>query len=93
MTSIGIYAFSGCDQLSSIYIGNSVTTLGGDLFWNCSALSTVTIPSSVTRIDENAFYNCSSLTDVTFNGKTLEEVQEMSNYPWGISDTSVIRAG
>lgn len=70
-----------------------MASIGSDVFWNCSALSTVTIPSSVTRIDENAFYNCSSLTDVTFNGKTLEEIQAMSNYPWGITDTSVIRAG
>ena len=90
VTSIDYGAFFGCDSLTGINIGNCVTSLGSDLFWNCTALSTLTIPSSVESIGENAFYNCSSLTDVTFNGKTLEQVRAMNQYPWGISDTSII---
>ena len=27
-----------------------------------------------------------------FKGKTLYEVQQMANYPWGISNTSIIHA-
>lgn len=92
VTSIDYGAFFGCDSLTGINIGNCVTSLGSDLFWNCTALSTLTIPSSVESIGENAFYNCSALTDVTFNGKTLEQVRAMNQYPWGISDTSIIHA-
>lgn len=90
VTGIDYGAFFGCDSLTGINIGNCVTSLGSDLFWNCTALSTLTIPSSVESIGENAFYNCSALTDVTFNGKTLEQVRAMNQYPWGISDTSII---
>ena len=58
-------AFSYCTSLSSVTIGNSVTSIGGCAFEGCSLLTSVTIPDSVTSIDEYAFDCCSSLTSVT----------------------------
>ena len=55
-------------------------------------MTNINIPDSVTNIEAFAFFGCTSLTSVTFEGKTLNEVKRMNNYPWGIKDTSVIKA-
>ena len=65
VTTIGVNAFSDCDNLASVTIPNSVTTIGEEAFSLCSALTSVTIGNSVTTIGNNAFYNCSALTSVT----------------------------
>ena len=54
--------FEGCSNLTSIVIGNSVTSIGDYAFQSCSALTSIVIPNSVTTIDDHAFYNCSNLT-------------------------------
>ena len=59
------YAFGGCTGLTSVTIGNSVTSIGGDAFYDCYGLTSVTIGEGVTNIGGYAFYNCSGLTSVT----------------------------
>lgn len=66
--------------------------IGDYTFAICTALKTVRIGSGVTRIGEDAFSRCPALEAVYFNGKTKAEVEAMENYPWGIEDTSVIKA-
>ena len=90
VTSIGWNAFFECNGLTSVTIGNCVTSIGEGAFFDCSGLTSVTIPSSMTSIKDGAFTQCNGLTSVTFQGKTLAQVQAMSNYPWGIEDTSII---
>ena len=90
MTTIGEGAFEGCGGLTSLTIPNSVTSIGGNAFRGCDALTSVTIPDSVTSIGEDAFDGCYELTIITFQGKTIAQVQEMDNYPWGIDDVSII---
>ncbi len=58
-------AFSGCSNLSSITIPNSVTNIGEWAFGSCSGLTLVTIPNSVTSIGSYAFSYCSGLTSIT----------------------------
>ena len=43
VNSIGLYAFVGCDGLTSITIPISVTTIEGDAFYNCENLESVYI--------------------------------------------------
>ena len=66
-------AFSGCSGLTSVTIGNGVTTIGDRAFFGCSGLTSVTIPDSVTTIDDYAFYNCSGLTSITL-GKGITKI-------------------
>ena len=63
ITSIGIGAFSHCENLTSITIPESVTTIEYNAF-SYSGLTSVVIPNSVTSIGYNAFYDCTSLTSV-----------------------------
>ena len=79
--SIGDSAFSGCYRLTSVTIGNSVTSIGGHAFDGCP-IETATIPttaiSSIPKIKlktviittgesigSDAFDGCYSLTSVT----------------------------
>ena len=59
------YAFSNCSSLTSITIGNSVTSIGTYAFSECTKLTSITIPGSVTSIGDSAFRGCSSLTSIT----------------------------
>ena len=65
--SIGAYAFQGCTNLTSVTIGNRVTSLGNCAFSGCTSLTSVIIPNNVTSIGTDAFNSCSSLTNVTIS--------------------------
>ena len=61
----GSYAFYGCSGLTSVTIGNSVTSIQYGAFHGCSGLTSVTIPDSVTSIESYAFYGCSGLMSIS----------------------------
>ncbi|MDR1682777.1 MAG: leucine-rich repeat domain-containing protein [Candidatus Symbiothrix sp.] len=63
-TSIGVYAFADCSNLTEITIPTSVTSIGAYAFAGCSSLTEFTIPASVTSVEAGAFYACSSLTEI-----------------------------
>ena len=58
-------AFSGCSNLYSIVIPNSVTSIGDYAFRSCRYLQTVKIPNSVTSIGASAFEGCSYFYSIT----------------------------
>lgn len=90
MTSIGYRVFGNCRGLTSVTIPDSVTSIGNEAFNGCDGLTSVTIGSGVNNIGVYAFTGDTALEEVFFRGKTNEEIQAMANYPWGISDTSII---
>ena len=58
-------AFFNCRGLTSVTIGNSVTSIGSNAFSGCSGLTSITIPDNVTSIGGSAFLGCSGLTSIT----------------------------
>ena len=66
LTFLNGYEFHGCENLASIIIPTSVTSIGYNAFAYCYNLTTVTIPEFVTYIDYNVFYN-SGLTTLNYN--------------------------
>ena len=69
--SIGDFAFSECNSLTSIIIPDSVTSIGYSTFSECKSLTNINIPDSVTSIGDFAFSGCDSLTSINIpNGVT-----------------------
>jgi len=64
VTTIGIYAFDSCINLTSVDLAG-IETIGTRGFFGCSAITSITIPQSVTSIGNAAFYSCSSLRNIT----------------------------
>lgn len=58
-------AFSNCTGLTSVTIGNNVSSIGGNAFNNCSGLTDIIIPNSITWIDDRAFDGCTGLSSIT----------------------------
>lgn len=65
VTTIGVYAFSGCTKLTNITIPNSVKNIFSNAFDDCISLTNITIPSSVTKMGNSIFSHCYNLTNVT----------------------------
>ena len=65
-------AFSGCTELTSITIPNSILRIGGWAFYGCTGLTSVSIPNSVTEIGSEAFSGCVRLTSVTIPNSVIK---------------------
>jgi hypothetical protein len=72
VTSIGWFAFSGCENLTSINIPSSVTSIGDSAFSDCINLTSINIPSSVTEIGYHAFAGCINLTSINIPSSVTE---------------------
>lgn len=57
-------AFRGRQELKSVTLPNSVTSIGGHAFDGCTGLKSVTLPDNVTSVGDWAFLKCTSLTNV-----------------------------
>lgn len=55
VTSIGVLAFSKCENITSFTMPNSLTIIGSSAFSGCSRLSSIDIPTSVQSIGDFAF--------------------------------------
>jgi hypothetical protein len=90
INTITAWTFYSETKLTNVYIPDSVVRIEADAFESNPNLTELIIPSSVNEIQSPNFMNSVSKS-LIFKGKTLEEVQAMENYPWGITDTSIIK--
>ena len=59
--TIGERAFDGKTKLTTLTLGEGVTSIGREAFRGCTNLPSVTLPNSLTSIGEYAFYGTASL--------------------------------
>ena len=57
-------AFCYCDNIKSVTLPNTITTIGRTAFWGCSSLEEVTLGQAITVIEDRAFEGCSSLKHI-----------------------------
>lgn len=84
-------AFQHLDMISSIQFGDGVTTLNYSAVNSLKNLQRITLASTISAIDQHAFIRPQpSLTCVAFEGRTIEDVKALKNYPFNIEDESII---
>ncbi len=64
VTSIAMFAFTNCSDLTTIELPLGITSIGDAAFYGCSSLTSIKIPETVTFIDRLAFGGCISLTAI-----------------------------
>lgn len=64
ITGIGVKAFQGCKNITSITIPESITWIDSYAFLDCTSLNTVKLNSTINHISEGTFCGCSSLTSI-----------------------------
>ena len=65
------------DDVLTVIIEDTVTSIGGDAFLSCNSLVSVVIPDSVTSIEEYAFAACEKLENITI-GSGVKEIHTMA---------------
>lgn len=70
---IGNSAFNGCPNLTTVELGNGVTSVGDNAFSKCTALTSINIGDGVTSIGKNAFNGCTALTNVNIGSGAIGE--------------------
>lgn len=99
VTSIGVYAFNSCSDLTEISIPEGVTSIGSSSFRDCSFLTRVEIPGSVTEIGEWAFACTSRMESYSVDSSSVSycspdgvlydyDMTQLIAYPAQKEDTS-----
>lgn len=65
-------AFSGCVDITRVYLLDGLITIEDGAFSNCSSLVDIRIPETVTRIGDNAFSGCGKLEVLVLNEGLVE---------------------
>ena len=65
------HLFLNGEEITSLTLPNSITTIKDFAFSGCTGLTDVTIPNSVTSIGSYAFQGCTGLTDVTISAASI----------------------
>ena len=61
VTGIGEKAFSGCNNLTSLILPNTLNVIGSYAFENCNNLKSLSVPGSVMSIGGGAFEGCQNM--------------------------------
>lgn len=77
ITTVGMYAFMNCPQLTGVSIPASVESIGGFAFALCEKLPQITLPNTVKTLGGSAFYQCVRLESATLSSG-MSEIPEMA---------------
>lgn len=72
-------------NVSELSVGTHVTSIDPGMFGDNTGYTSVTIPSTTSFEDGLTFMGCENLTSITFTGRTMNEVQQASGYPWDLN--------
>lgn len=72
VSSIGDYAFFGCENIDSIAINSSIMRIGSYAFFDCENLKSIQMPNSVTDIGTCAFMNCRNMRQANISSKVTK---------------------
>ena len=86
--SIGDSVFTQND-ITSITIPNSVTTIGNSAFSGCTSLTSITIPYSVTSIGDDAFEGCTGLTSINIPNSVTSIGKNAFDYCTGLTSINI----
>lgn len=73
VTSIANHAFCRKDQLTDIFLPDSITAIGTFAFEECTSLTCIIIPDNVTLIADCTFDGCENLVNVSI-GKNVTKI-------------------
>lgn len=87
-------AFSNCTNLTTVELGNGVTSVGDNAFSKCTALTSVNIGDGVTSIGKNAFNGCTALTNANIGSGAIganafQDCSRLANVTLGDGVTSI----
>ncbi len=86
VTSIGSFAFYGCDSITELKLPDGITEIGDSAFFGCKELKAVRLPSTLEKIGWGVFMNCASLETVKVDGGSEWNVTKGENSAvWKIS--------
>ncbi|MCQ2191243.1 MAG: leucine-rich repeat protein [Paludibacteraceae bacterium] len=72
VTSVGNYAFYGCELLWNVKMPSTVTRIGDYAFGACLYLFNIDLPEDLTSVGAYAFLGCSNFKEFTFPKKVQE---------------------
>lgn len=75
VASIGNYAFSGLNNITSVNVPETVKTIGNSAFEDCRSINELTLHDGLTSIGARAFYNV-NFNRVLGGGRTFIEIPE-----------------
>ncbi len=83
VTVLGENSFRGCDNMTGVYIPNTVKIIEKNAFYGCSKISNLVIGNSVTEIGDFAFSGCQALTDLAIP----DSVEKIGEYAFSYCDS------
>ena len=88
--------FSNCDNLTSVNLPNSITSIGDNAFAWCDSLTSINLPNSITCIGRGAFRYCQRLNNISLpnsvtsiDGLTFRSCYRLNNISLPNSVTSI----
>ncbi len=79
-------AFKECENITSVKLPDSITTIGSYAFAFCKNLKSINIPNAVTKLETSAFTNCDKLEKVTLGSGLITIGMNVFNYCYSLEE-------